>query len=43
VLNWGVPEQQAARRLYALLGQLSKQQLTGGTDTLPAGTFWTAE
>lgn len=41
--HWSEPEQQAAGRLYKLLGQLSNQQLTGPAETLPAGTFWPAE
>jgi len=38
--HWGEQEQQAAGRLYKLLGQLSNKQLTGPAEALPAGTFW---
>ncbi|MGZ8227765.1 MAG: ABC transporter substrate-binding protein [Methylococcaceae bacterium] len=41
--HWGEAEQQAAGRIYSLLGKLSNNQLTGQSDKLPAGTFWSAE
>ncbi|WP_333874528.1 ABC transporter substrate-binding protein [Methylobacter sp.] len=41
--HWGKPEQQAAERIYTILRTLSNKQLTGNSDTLQPGTFWTAE
>lgn len=41
--HWGEQEKQAAERIYKLLGRLSSKQLTGQSDTLHPGTFWTAE
>jgi NitT/TauT family transport system substrate-binding protein len=41
ISGWGDKEQQAAARIYRLLHSLSQQQLTGASETLPAGTFWT--
>ncbi len=40
VEQWGEKEQQAAARIYTLLKTLSNNQLTGKSDTLQAGTFW---
>jgi NitT/TauT family transport system substrate-binding protein len=40
VEQWGDPEQQAAARIYTLLKAASNSQLTGKSDTLQAGTFW---
>lgn len=40
VEQWGDKEQQAAARIYTLLKTLSNNQLTGKSDTLQAGTFW---
>jgi NitT/TauT family transport system substrate-binding protein len=40
VTQWGVPEQQAAERIYALLRKLSNNQLTGKSEHLQPGTFW---
>ncbi|MGZ4968350.1 MAG: ABC transporter substrate-binding protein [Methylobacter sp.] len=41
--HWGKQEQQAAERIYTILRTLSNKQLTGNSDSLQAGTFWTAE
>lgn len=41
VTQWGVPEQQAAGRIYTLLRKLSNNKLTGTAETIQAGTFWT--
>lgn len=41
--HWGAKEQQAAGRIYALLRNLSKQQLTGQAENLQSGTFWSIE
>jgi len=41
--HWGKQEQQAARRIYAILHTLSNKQLTGNADALQPGTFWSAE
>lgn len=41
--HWGEQEKQAAGRIYKLLSRLSGKQLTGQSDTLQPGTFWTAE
>lgn len=38
---WGIPEQQAAEQIYALLRKVSNNQLTGKSDRLQPGTFWT--
>lgn len=40
VTEWGLAEQQAAERIYALLRKVSNNQLTGKSEHLPAGTFW---
>ncbi|SJM94497.1 ABC transporter substrate-binding protein [Crenothrix polyspora] len=40
VIQWGEPEQQAAGRIYSLLRTLSSNQLTGDTENLSLGTFW---
>jgi NitT/TauT family transport system substrate-binding protein len=40
VEQWGDKEQQAAARIYTLLKTVSNSQLTGKSDTLQAGTFW---
>ncbi len=43
VSQWGNKEQQAAARIYSILYSLSDHQLTGPSETLQAGTFWTPE
>lgn len=40
VEQWGDQEQQAAARIYTLLKTVSNSQLTGKSETLQAGTFW---
>jgi NitT/TauT family transport system substrate-binding protein len=40
VEQWGEKQQQAAARIYGLLKTLSNNQLTGKSETLQAGTFW---
>ncbi len=42
VVSWGAGEQQAAARLYPLLG-VSGQQPEAGSPSLQPGTFWAAE
>ncbi len=43
VKQWGVKEQQAAARIYTLLRRLSNNRLTGTSETLQSGTFWTID
>jgi NitT/TauT family transport system substrate-binding protein len=43
VEQWGEKEQQAAARIYSLLKNLSNNQLTGKSETLQTGTFWSAK
>lgn len=43
VEQWGEKEQQAAARIYTLLKTLSNHQLTGKSETLQAGTFWSGK
>jgi len=43
VEQWGDKEQQAAARIYTLLKAASNSQLTGKSDTLQAGTFWSGK
>lgn len=38
--QWGEQEQQAAARIYTLLKTVSNSQLTGKSETLQTGTFW---
>lgn len=40
VIQWGIPEQQAAERIYTLLRTVSNNQLTGKSEHLQPGTFW---
>ena len=40
VEQWGEKEQQAAARIYRLLRTLSNNQLTGQSESLQPGTFW---
>jgi NitT/TauT family transport system substrate-binding protein len=43
VEQWGEPERQAADRIYTMLRKLSNNQLTGQSENLQPGTFWTVE
>jgi NitT/TauT family transport system substrate-binding protein len=43
VEHWGDKEQQAAARIYTMLRKLSHNQLTGQSENLQPGTFWSAE
>ena len=38
--QWGEKEQQAAARIYTMLRTLSNNRLTGQSENLQAGTFW---
>ena len=38
--QWGEQEQQAAARIYTMLRTLSNNQLTGKSESLQPGTFW---
>jgi NitT/TauT family transport system substrate-binding protein len=38
--QWGEKEQQAATRIYKMLRTLSNNQLTGASESLQPGTFW---
>jgi NitT/TauT family transport system substrate-binding protein len=40
ISQWGIPEQQAAERIYTLLRKVSNNQLTGKSEHLQPGTFW---
>ena len=41
--HWGEQEQLAAGRIYTMLRSLSNNQLTGQSENLQPGTFWSAE
>ncbi|MDD5410902.1 MAG: ABC transporter substrate-binding protein [Methylobacter sp.] len=41
--HWGKPEQLAAARIYSMLRKLSNNQLTGHSENLQPGTFWSIE
>ncbi|MFA6164204.1 MAG: ABC transporter substrate-binding protein [Methylobacter sp.] len=41
--HWGEPEQLAAARIYSMLRTLSNNQLTGQSENLQPGTFWSVE
>jgi NitT/TauT family transport system substrate-binding protein len=41
--QWGAAEQQAAARIYTQLRALSHNQLTGQSENLQPGTFWSIE
>jgi NitT/TauT family transport system substrate-binding protein len=41
--HWGEPEQLAASRIYTMLRRLSNNQLTGESENLQPGTFWSIE
>ncbi|MGR9100875.1 MAG: ABC transporter substrate-binding protein [Gammaproteobacteria bacterium] len=43
VADWGEEEQQAAGDIFRLLKEFGGGRLTGSSDTLQPGTFWTAE
>ncbi len=43
IKHWGEPEQQAAARIYTMLRALSNNQLTGESEQLQPGTFWSVE
>ncbi|KAF3981429.1 MAG: transporter substrate-binding domain-containing protein [Methylococcales symbiont of Hymedesmia sp. n. MRB-2018] len=43
IQQWGKQEQQAAEKIYTLLKNLSNKKLTGHSDTLHTGTFWTID
>jgi NitT/TauT family transport system substrate-binding protein len=40
IQHWGEHEQQAIGHIYTLLRTLSDHQLTGSSENLPDGTFW---
>jgi len=41
--HWGEAEQLAAGRIYTMLRKLSNNQLTGQSENLQPGTFWSIE
>ncbi len=41
--HWGLAEQLAAARIYTLLRTVSNSQLTGQSENLQPGTFWSVE
>ena len=41
--QWGEKEQQAAGRIYTMLRTLSNNRLTGQSEKLQPGTFWTVD
>ncbi|MBL6987501.1 MAG: ABC transporter substrate-binding protein [Methylobacter sp.] len=43
VEHWGKPEQLAAARIYTMFRKLSHNQLTGQSEHLQPGTFWSIE
>jgi NitT/TauT family transport system substrate-binding protein len=43
VEQWGQPEHLAAGRIYSMLRSLSNNQLTGQSENLQPGTFWSIE
>jgi NitT/TauT family transport system substrate-binding protein len=43
VKQWGNAEQQAAERIYSLLKEVSDNKLTGKSEHIQSGTFWTFE
>lgn len=43
VEHWGVSQQSAAAKIYALLHELSHNKLTGQSAQLQSGTFWSAD
>jgi NitT/TauT family transport system substrate-binding protein len=43
ITQWDKPEQQAAERIYTLLRKVSNNQLTGKSEHLQPGTFWSQD
>ncbi len=43
IKQWGIKQQQAAANIYTLLRKLSDNKLTGKSENLQAGTFWTID
>ncbi|MGZ8160532.1 MAG: ABC transporter substrate-binding protein [Methylobacter sp.] len=43
IKQWGEQEQQAAARIYTMLRRLSDNKLTGQSENLQAGTFWSID
>lgn len=43
VMQWGLTEQQAAGRIYTILRKVSNNQLTGKSEHLQPGTFWSQD
>lgn len=43
IKQWGAKQQQAAAKIYTLLRELSDNKLTGKSENLQAGTFWTID
>jgi NitT/TauT family transport system substrate-binding protein len=43
IVRWGKEEQRAAERIYTLLRTLSNNRLTGQSEHLQPGTFWSIE
>jgi NitT/TauT family transport system substrate-binding protein len=43
ITQWGGSEQQVAERIYTLLRKVSDNQLTGKSEHLQAGTFWSQD
>jgi NitT/TauT family transport system substrate-binding protein len=43
IAQWSEQEQQAAERIYTLLRTLSGNKLTGQSEHLQPGTFWSIE
>jgi NitT/TauT family transport system substrate-binding protein len=43
ITQWGSSEQQAAERIYTLLRKVSDNQLTGKSEHLQTGTFWSQD
>ncbi|MGZ8184585.1 MAG: ABC transporter substrate-binding protein [Methylobacter sp.] len=43
IKQWGDQEQQAAARIYTMLRRLSDNKLTGQSENLQAGTFWSID
>lgn len=43
IKHWGEPEQQAAKQLYTIMKTLTGDQLTGKSEQIQPGTFWTGE
>lgn len=41
--QWGLAQQQAAEKIYALLHKLSNNKLTGTSASIQPGTFWSAD